>query len=352
MNNKTGELLKKLRHDKNLTQDELANLIYVDRTAISKWECGKSIPDYDSLTRISKVFNISVNEIVEGKLNDNIKKSTFLKKHNKIIMIIIMAFLAIILLFLVLYFILNYKKTVIYNINAEGKNCEIKNGLLVYTNEKSYFSLGNIDCNQAVKKIEIYFKETGKDLILIDSQESDSILLFESNGYNEYEINKFKYKNNKVYVKIYFENNDELIKLDFQKDYINKNLLPFKVNSISNDYLLSNEEKINGDLLKLKEKLVFDKNENGFVKDYKFKKSKLHVNLDYENSYLVVALKDKDSNESFYIYMLSFNTFSYEGRDMSFSKSPNQFVCNSKSCDGYEDIIETGKEIYNFLINN
>ena len=176
--------------------------------------------------------------------------------------------------------------------------------------------------------------------------------MFESNGYNEYEINKFKYKNNNVYVKIYFDNNEELIKLDFQKDYINKSLLPFKVNSISDDYLPSEKGKINDDILKLKEKLVFDKNENGFVKDYKFKKSKLHVNLDYENSYLVVASKDKYNNESFYIYMLNFNTFGYEDNNMSFSKSPNQFVCNSKSCDGYENIIETGKEIYNFLINN
>jgi putative helix-turn-helix protein len=350
MNNKTGELLKKLRLDKKLTQDELANLIYVDRTAISKWECGKSIPDYDSLTRLSNVFDISINEIIEGKLIVNIKKRKL--KHNKIIVIIIMFSLAIVLLFLILYFILNYKKTIIYNINAESKNCEIKNGLLVYTNEKSYFSLGNIDCNKNIEKIEIYFKETDKDLILIDSQESDSILLFESNGYNEYEINKFKYKNNNVYVKIYFDNNEELIKLDFQKDYINKSLLPFKVNSISDDYLPSEKGKINDDILKLKEKLVFDKNENGFVKDYKFKKSKLHVNLDYENSYLVVASKDKYNNESFYIYMLNFNTFGYEDNNMSFSKSPNQFVCNSKSCDGYENIIETGKEIYNFLINN
>ena len=350
MNNKTGELLKKLRLDKKLTQDELANLIYVDRTAISKWECGKSIPDYDSLTRLSNVFDISINEIIEGKLIVNIKKRKL--KHNKIIVIIIMFSLAIVLLFLILYFILNYKKTIIYNINAESKNCEIKNGLLVYTNEKSYFSLGNIDCNKNIEKIEIYFKETDKDLILIDSQESDSILLFESNGYNEYEINKFKYKNNNVYVKIYFDNNEELIKLDFQKDYVNKSLLPFKVNSISDDYLPSEKGKINDDILKLKEKLVFDKNENGFVQDYKFKKSKLHVNLDYENSYLVVASKDKYNNESFYIYMLNFNTFGYEDNNMSFSKSPNQFVCNSKSCDGYENIIETGKEIYNFLINN
>ena len=86
MNNKTGELLKKLRLDKKLTQDELANLIYVDRTAISKWECGKSIPDYDSLTRLSNVFDISINEIIEGKLIVNIKKRKL--KHNKILSII------------------------------------------------------------------------------------------------------------------------------------------------------------------------------------------------------------------------------------------------------------------------
>ena len=59
-----GEKLKKLRTDNGLTQDELAEKIYVTRTAISKWETDKGYPRIDSLKELSSLFKISIDELI------------------------------------------------------------------------------------------------------------------------------------------------------------------------------------------------------------------------------------------------------------------------------------------------
>ena len=59
-----GEKLKKLRTDNNLTQDELAEKIYVTRTAISKWETDKGYPSIDSLRELSSLFKISIDDLI------------------------------------------------------------------------------------------------------------------------------------------------------------------------------------------------------------------------------------------------------------------------------------------------
>ena len=59
-----GEKIKKLRNDNRLTQDELAEKIYVTRTAISKWETDKGYPSIDSLKELSNLFHISIDELI------------------------------------------------------------------------------------------------------------------------------------------------------------------------------------------------------------------------------------------------------------------------------------------------
>lgn len=51
-----NEKLRQLRIGKNLTQEQLAEQLYVSRTAISKWEGGKGYPNIESLKCISKFF--------------------------------------------------------------------------------------------------------------------------------------------------------------------------------------------------------------------------------------------------------------------------------------------------------
>ena len=80
-----GEIIKKLRTDNRLTQDELAEKIYVTRTAISKWESGRGFPNIESLKTISKYFSVSLDELLSGEEilaiaeNDNKQKERTLR---------------------------------------------------------------------------------------------------------------------------------------------------------------------------------------------------------------------------------------------------------------------------------
>ena len=58
--------LHTLRKQKGLTQEELSVLLYVSRTAVSKWESGRGYPNIDSLIRISEVFSVTVDELISG----------------------------------------------------------------------------------------------------------------------------------------------------------------------------------------------------------------------------------------------------------------------------------------------
>ncbi len=62
-----GEKLQELRKQKGLTQEELAEILYVSRTAVSKWESGRGIPNIESLKSISKYFSVSIDELLSGE---------------------------------------------------------------------------------------------------------------------------------------------------------------------------------------------------------------------------------------------------------------------------------------------
>lgn len=62
--------LVKLRQAKNWTQEDLANKLHVSRQAISKWETGLSVPNIDALLELSKLYNMSINEILEPPKNN------------------------------------------------------------------------------------------------------------------------------------------------------------------------------------------------------------------------------------------------------------------------------------------
>ena len=61
---KFNEKLQKIRKDHNITQEGLADRLSVSRQAVSKWESGVSYPDTDKLIQISKMFNISLDELI------------------------------------------------------------------------------------------------------------------------------------------------------------------------------------------------------------------------------------------------------------------------------------------------
>ena len=60
----TSEVLKNIRINNKLTQDEMAAKLFVTRQAISRWETGETVPNTDTLKLISKTFNISINTLL------------------------------------------------------------------------------------------------------------------------------------------------------------------------------------------------------------------------------------------------------------------------------------------------
>ena len=61
------EKLQELRKQKNLTQEELSEMLFVSRTAISKWESGRGYPSIDSLKTIAEFFGVTIDELLSNK---------------------------------------------------------------------------------------------------------------------------------------------------------------------------------------------------------------------------------------------------------------------------------------------
>ena len=72
------EKLQELRKSRGLTQEELAEALYVSRTAVSKWESGRGYPSIDSLKEISSYFSVTVDELLSAE-----KILTIAEKENK-----------------------------------------------------------------------------------------------------------------------------------------------------------------------------------------------------------------------------------------------------------------------------
>lgn len=60
------EKLQELRKQKDLTQEQLAEKLYVSRAAVSKWESGRGYPSIDSLKAIARFYCISIDELLSG----------------------------------------------------------------------------------------------------------------------------------------------------------------------------------------------------------------------------------------------------------------------------------------------
>ena len=157
---KIGNLIKKIRKNNNLTQKQLADKYGVTYQAVSKWENGKNIPDISLIKQMSKDFNIDIEDILEGKVNQ--------KKNRKIIIIIIVLLLLISIIFLIM-------KEDNFSFSTLSSQCANYNitGSIAYNNTKSSIYISDINyCgkeeNIKYKKIEcsLYEKDKNKEVVI------------------------------------------------------------------------------------------------------------------------------------------------------------------------------------------
>lgn len=65
-----GEKIQELRKRKGMSQEQLAEYLGVTRQSISKWELGASVPDIDKLKMISRLFAVSMDELLDNEVKD------------------------------------------------------------------------------------------------------------------------------------------------------------------------------------------------------------------------------------------------------------------------------------------
>lgn len=146
-----GENLTNLRRQKGWSQDDLANNLDLSRQAISKWENETSKPDIDNIKKISKIFSIKIDDLINNELPDDkavtldVKKE---EKREKTITIIKLMIIAVIILYVI---------SVIYKF---ASLLVIVNGVQKYANLNNYhYVITTYDENGLAEEEEYWFKD-------------------------------------------------------------------------------------------------------------------------------------------------------------------------------------------------
>ena len=126
--------LIKLRKGKGWSQEELADKLGLSRQAISKWEVGTSKPDIDNIVKISKLFEVSIDELVNNEIVKTEAISINVKRKSK--KDVLLVWLRRILIVLAIIYFINviYKFAMLFTITqAELKYKELDNYHYVIT---------------------------------------------------------------------------------------------------------------------------------------------------------------------------------------------------------------------------
>ena len=133
---KIGNLIKEIRKNNNLTQKELADKLGVTYQAVSKWETGLNIPDIAIIRQISKMYNIDINEILDGE-----------KKKKRKNIFIIVSILLLIMLSISIVVIIRNRHSDDIELKTLSTNCsDFKiNGSAAYNEKRASLYISTID---------------------------------------------------------------------------------------------------------------------------------------------------------------------------------------------------------------
>ena len=74
---KIGTFLKELRREKNMTQEQLSEKLNVNNRTISRWENARTMPDFDMMIELAKLYDVSIEELLNGeRIADMMDKQT------------------------------------------------------------------------------------------------------------------------------------------------------------------------------------------------------------------------------------------------------------------------------------
>lgn len=150
-----GAFIKELREEMNLNQGELANILFVDRSLVSKWEKGSIIISSTYLNALSKLFKVSVDELLAGKRKtkdnkkeiENVKLDIYDKLSRKVkrqkskILILCLLLFLVAFLFLLSFFVNFYSSVKVYRLHYTTDSFSAEKGYFFENKDRVYFFL-------------------------------------------------------------------------------------------------------------------------------------------------------------------------------------------------------------------
>lgn len=346
---KIGKFIKELRIENNMTQQQLADKIPITREAVSKWERGRNKPDRTSLKILSKLFNVTTEELILGRRNEknNIIENKELalnlydenNKKQKVVKYLIISIIGLIILFFAYYFISTFNSIKIYYVTYSDNDAVLKNGIFVTTREKFYFNFSDIRIPDDITRLELYYMDNNNIHTIYETNNS-YINIYDYYQYERY----FDYKDlntviNNLYLLIKSDTNEYNIKLNVKKDFANNKLFFFNEDNVGNNqaHLLEYNTDIDVELIKEKFKL----------KDnvYLFESNNTFVYYIVEPNLLSLKEeKDKNNYEEWNYYIdeksLVYTFVQNQETINSFSFKNNNYDCIINNCTFDEEKIE------------
>lgn len=341
---KTRILIKELRNKKNISQEQLAEKLFCDRTMINKIENGTRFLSIDELILLSKALDVSLEELVAGEIkqknNIEIINNKFyeylktlnikLKKMYLSVCILILMMILCFVGFAIFYFFHNYGSIRVYNFYGKSEKYEIIDGLLVMSKRKIYFKINEI--NPEVSKIIIESEISGKRKKIYEGD--TNVVLDDFYGYSAFiDYDSFINGKQKIFVVI----NEEEIELIFEEDFVNDGFFYQKVDKISEE-TNKNEKKFPS---KINELFTCNEGEGCYLKQ----EEKIII---FNNNILTVM---PENNNYIYIYdidnkILDFQNNVDSQKNVTINAKDDTLVCVSGDCNNKDNIYNEFKKNY------
>ncbi len=334
---KVGKFIETCRKKSKLTQEQLAEKLFVDRTLISKWEHGKLCPDIKYYQKLCEIFQIELKELISGEKNNKYNKSElnnnligFLEKQShtlKLFRNIIIVLFIILFIFLLYYFFQTFNKTRVFTFYGNSEHLSVNHGLLVLTREKSYLSLNSNDFKS--DSISIYYYQNNDKNIIYEGPSTNVVIDF--SGYNS-SINILNYKKiiDNIFLDVTLDNKKETIHLNFEENYSNHKLFFKNDNNVSK----SQQPEYSNKSIKT------DDCEEGIC---------TYQDDDYQIVYDTITGKitiTDNANDMFIDYFIDIKSFNYSDSKINFEAVDGEIDCGKSECTNEKKIYKKFYEKY------
>ncbi len=362
MDNNLGNIISKLRKEKNYTQKDLADKICVSDKSISRYETGKSQPDLETIYLISKEFGVSFNDLLKVRVSNNNKDSNLVKeiinefseinkKHSKILKIILaVTLIIIVILSVTMIFTSTYNRFKVYDVILENSDIYYTQGVYVETRIKDSLVLSNIKLrNREIKdddivSIDLYYIENDKEYILQNYSSLDNI--YYSNFESYIEVEDLSEYSDNLYIKIKVIDKNNKVeeyssKLSFVLDFSNNKIFYNENIEINNSYAINlTSGEIKDILLK-----------NGYEETSEniLYKETVDYNIHYfaDTNKVNYVYKDKLYNYTLNYYLLNkvldvsiFDNSNVEIENYNYNVGTDKVNCITGKCNGYKEAMQ------------